>query len=113
MLRTWWQYLRIAWVREPIGQHYLRRLLVSFKFELNMYVAAMASFFGVATLGFAGTLGWPLAMGVVISLGAAAIFFAKAARDTSEVLANVRAALVKGVGEPPFDQGDNPKRGLV
>src|SRR4051812_19548461 len=33
MLDTWWRYLRIAWVREPVGQHYLRRVLVSFKFE--------------------------------------------------------------------------------
>src|SRR6185503_7689021 len=24
VLETWWQYLRIAWNIEPIGQHYLR-----------------------------------------------------------------------------------------
>src|SRR5438132_6175097 len=30
MLDVWWRYLRIAWTHEPIGQHYLRRMLVSF-----------------------------------------------------------------------------------
>jgi hypothetical protein len=25
MLETWWRYLRIAWSKEPVGQHYLRR----------------------------------------------------------------------------------------
>src|ERR1700682_4764388 len=43
MVKTWWEYLRIAWDKEPVGQHYLRRMLVSFKFELNMSVAAMAT----------------------------------------------------------------------
>src|SRR5438034_8100637 len=42
MVATWWRYLRIAWVREPVGQHYLRRMLVSFKFELNMFAASRA-----------------------------------------------------------------------
>lgn len=47
MLATSWKYLRIAWVHEPIGPHYLRRLLVSLKFELNMFVAVMISLIGV------------------------------------------------------------------
>ena len=35
MMEKFWRYLRIAWTTEPTGQHYLRRLLAVFKFELN------------------------------------------------------------------------------
>ena len=73
MLGTWWRYLRIAWSKEPVGQHYLRRMLVSFKFELNMSVAA-AGLFGMA-------------------------------QTSAGVLADVRQQLVRGIGEPPFDEG--------
>ena len=52
MLATSWKYLRIAWVHEPIGPHYLRRLLVSLKFELNMFVAVMG------LIRFSGRLTW-------------------------------------------------------
>ena len=110
MLDTWWRYLRIAWVQEPIGQHYLRRLLVSFKFELNMFVATLISLVGVPILGFAGSIRWSFATGFGVLLAVAAVLFAKAARASSDVLADVRAALVKGVGEPPFDQSGNPTR---
>src|SRR6516164_3872904 len=57
MLATWWQFLRIAWPVEPIGQRYLRRMLVSFKFELNMCVATGLCTLGVAPV-FHDHLGW-------------------------------------------------------
>jgi hypothetical protein len=110
MMDIWWQFLRIAWAREPIGQHYLRRMVVTFKFELNMFVASFSSFLGVGMLGFVGVSKWNVAIPTAAALGIATMFFAKAARDSSEVLADVRAALVKGVGEPPFDKNGNPTR---
>jgi len=110
MLETWWRYLRIAWAREPVGQHYLRRMLVTFKFELNMFVATFVSLLAVGALGMAGSMPWPAVLKTGLGFAAAALFFAKAARDSSEVLADVRTALVKGVGEPPFDaSGDSGK----
>ena len=108
MLKDWWRYLRIGWVHEPVGQHYLRRLLTSFKFELNMSVAAWVSLVGVGVLGVGGQLQWPLALFIVVALGTLALLLAKAARDSSDVLAKVRAELVKGVGEPPFGGDGNP-----
>ena len=109
MLEVWWRYLRIAWAHEPIGQHYLRRMLVSFKFELNMFVAVMVCTVGFGLLGFSGAVRWPIVVAVEVVLGSAALLLANAARGSSEVLADVRANLVKGVGEPPFDQSDNPR----
>src|SRR5687767_1350836 len=37
MVDIWWRYLTIAWRHEPIGQRYIRRFVVSFKFELNTF----------------------------------------------------------------------------
>jgi len=108
VLETWWQYLRIAWNIEPIGQHYLRRLLVSFKFELNMCVAALGSAPGVLALGFMGlTSTLATASGVIVVLLSAAALF-RAARDTAGVLAELRSCLLLGVGAPPFGAGGEP-----
>jgi hypothetical protein len=103
MLDAWWRYLRVAWDKEPIGQRYLRRLLVQFKFELNMFVAALGSIPGVIWLGFTGWL-TDLTAALIIGglcIGASALF--NAANGSSEVLAKVRAELLKGVGQPPFE----------
>ena len=51
---------------------------------------------------------WPKAVGTGLMLGVVAVLLAKAARGSSDVLVDVRAALVKGVGEPPFDENGNP-----
>src|SRR5262245_55031913 len=58
MIEYWWKYLTIAWTREPIGQHYLRRLLVSFKFELNMFVALVLALPSVPMLVRQNLLGY-------------------------------------------------------
>jgi hypothetical protein len=108
MLATWWKYLRIAWVHEPIGQHYLRRLLVSFKFELNLFVASLANILSIGGLAMVGAVPWPATITAEIGLGIAALLLANAARGSAEVLADIRAALVKGVGIPPFDANGDP-----
>ena len=84
-------------------------MLVSFKFELNMFVATMVCLVGFWLLGFSGSVRWPIVVAVAVGLGAAAVLLANAALGSSEVLADVRANLLKGVGEPPFDQSGNPR----
>jgi hypothetical protein len=110
MLETWWRYLRIAWVKEPIGQQYLRRLLVTFKFELNMFVAALFASLGVLLLAVTGRLQFTTGLGVLVGMIVAASLFFGAARGSANVLAEVRQRLVSGVGEPPFDEMGNPKK---
>jgi len=113
MIDHWWKYLTIAWTNEPTGQHYLRRLLVSFKFELNMFVAVLVALPSVPTLVFYNLLicwrGWVLSVGLV----AAAVVFFYFAKSSSDVLADVRRHLVEGVWEPKGQlresQGNVPK----
>jgi hypothetical protein len=111
MLDTWWKYLRIAWSREPIGQRYLRRLVVSFKFELNMCVATLLSTPTAWSLWKSGLVTGRTAALVGIGFGATAVAFYFAARGSADVLADLRGHLVKGVGDPPFDSDGNPRQG--
>jgi len=46
----WYEYLKIAWIREPIGQRYLRKILMTFKFELNLLVATIPTMLGTLAL---------------------------------------------------------------
>jgi hypothetical protein len=47
--KEWFDYLRLAFEREPVGHRYLRTLVLRLKFELGMAVASvpftLASFF--------------------------------------------------------------------
>jgi hypothetical protein len=109
LLETWWRYLRIAWNKEPIGQHYVRRLLVTFKFELNMFVATLATIPGVLALSFMHGISELATAFTIIGLLFAASLAFKAAKDSAQVLADVRTKLLLGVGEPPFDDKGNPR----
>ena len=103
LVETWWLYLRSAWKEEPVGQGYLRRLVVSFKFELNMSVGSLVAIFGFCLLGtFERSARWP-SVAAIILLGGAAGLLLTMARDTSAVLAETRAQLVRGVHRPPVD----------
>ena len=97
MLETWWRYLRIAWSKEPVGQHYLRRMLVSFKFELNMSVAAALTIPGVVILGMRGAIGGGAAAVTIAILAVAAAGLFGMAQTSAGVLADVREQLVRGV----------------
>ncbi len=95
MLAEWRRYLQIAWKVEPIGQHYLRRLLTTFKFELNLLTAAIVAFPGVVLLFGAGLVspgaGWAL-IGVSVALG---WYLLQAATATSLLLADTRKLLLE------------------
>lgn len=97
MVKTWWEYLRIVWTNEPVGQRYLRRLLVSFKFELNMLTAAFFAIPGVLLLGLGDYVSARIFYGLLIGSVVAVGVFWFFAKDTAEVLANVRKELTKGV----------------
>ena len=102
MLRSWWRYLRIAWKVEPTGQHYLRRILAIFKFELNGFVASIAALPGLLWIVSSGLVNAGAAVWLVLGDVAAAAYLFHAASQTSQLLAQIRSQLLFGVGEPPF-----------
>ena len=98
MLRSWWRYLRIAWQTEPTGQHYLRRILTIFKFELNAFVAMSAALPGVLWIACAGVLQKSAVAALVLGGGVTAVYLFHAAGQTSLLLAQIRSQLLQGVG---------------
>jgi hypothetical protein len=91
---TWKEYLLLEWEREPVGQRYLRRLLVTFKFELNACVAALLSLPGIAWLAAQGSISCSNALRVVVCIVVVALLLYVAARGSAGVLADVRQRLV-------------------
>jgi len=104
MQRSWWRYLRIAWKVEPTGQHYLRRILTIFKFELNGFVATVAALPGLLWIASSGVVTPGAAVSLVVGAVAAALYLFCAAGHTSQLLAQIRSQLLLGAGEPPFDE---------
>jgi hypothetical protein len=92
-----------------VGQHYLRRMLVLFQFELHMSVAAAAGIPGALFLGVQGLIGWGAVTLATILLALSAALLFSMARSSAGVLADIRQHLVLGVGEPPFDVQANPR----
>ena len=92
--QRWTEYLKIAWVREPIGQSYLRRVLMAFKFELNLLIAALATFPGTLLLGYYKVVPvhaafWTLSLTLVF-----AVYLAYAVRVDSDLLHRLRCDLL-------------------
>ncbi len=95
----WTEYLKIAWVTEPIGQRYLRSVLTMFKFELNMLVAVVCSIPGVLTLGHYKVLPhhavfWIVTLSIV-GMG----YLAYAVFEDAELLHRLRGDLVAVANE--------------
>jgi hypothetical protein len=108
MLRRWREYLRIAWQTEPVGQHYLRRIMIVFKFELNLLVASVATLPALVALGHYDVLpshGVATVFGVTLLL---AVYLYNASVASSLLLDELRQELIaqaKATGEfKPSDE---------
>lgn len=102
----WTEYLKIAWIREPVGQRYLRRVLTTFKFELNMLVATLATLPGIVVLGYYRVLPQHAVIGIVLIAIALLIYLWIAALEDSKLLHRLRGELItvarlQKVLEPP------------
>jgi hypothetical protein len=92
---VWYEYLALKFDIEPVGQRYLRTVLLRLKFELATAVAVIICYGGLVWLCIAkGLLSWvPLAL-LGLGFTALAIFLGHQAYKGAEVLANVRRVLV-------------------
>lgn len=79
---------------EPIGQHYLRTMVIALKFELGLCVAAVVALPGTFVLGLLGRVRWWL-MVACGAEGLAAFGLLLQANDCMENLAEVRGKLVE------------------
>jgi hypothetical protein len=88
----WDQYLRLTFSIEPVGQRYLRTILLRFKFEVGTAVALLLSGSGLfwTGLGYPWALFWFL---VCVALASCLLFEAS---SSHRVLSEIRHEILKG-----------------
>jgi len=96
----WNQYLRLTFKIEPVGQRYLRSVMLRFKFELGTAVALLSSGIGLlfTSLTLCKALTW---FGVCGSIAIYLIFVE--ARGSHELLSEIRHEILKGAICYPSD----------
>jgi hypothetical protein len=89
----WCQYLRLAFKTEPVGQRYLRTILLRFKFELGSAIAFLSTGFGLfqTNLPLYKSLMW---FGFLAAVAAYLVFVE--ARSSHRLLSEVRHEILKG-----------------
>jgi hypothetical protein len=95
MMDTWWKFLCLEWQNPPVGDGYIKRLLVSFKYELNMCVAAGACLPGLLALVLRGHISTSIGVSALLAALLAVFLFYRAARGSADVLVRVRHDLVQ------------------
>jgi hypothetical protein len=104
----WYDYLRIAFDKEPVGHRYLKTLVLRLKFELGM---AVASFFFAGGALYIPTLWrWRVVMVGVALL--ALLFFAYEAKSSNRTLSDLRRELLKKDWNPTPKHEDLIPAGL-
>jgi hypothetical protein len=92
---VWFEYLALKFNQEPVGQRYLRSLVLRLKFELSAGVSLLLSFPGIVWLSVRKDLFAPCALMVLglVFIGIAAYLFHQSYKGAA-ALANVRRVLV-------------------
>jgi hypothetical protein len=96
---NWHRYLRLAFRVEPVGQHYLRTILLRLKFELGCLFGLIPAMIGI---WFTDISPWARSWWFVGGLFLAA-FFLYEAWASHELLGEIRVDILKGISEIPGD----------
>ena len=94
----WYQYLKIAWIREPIGQRYLRKILTTFKFELNLLVATVPTMLGTLALHHYHLIRDEDTAWLAVSIALLGCYLWYAVRADADLLHRLRGAASRGRG---------------
>lgn len=89
-LEQWFDYLRLAFDKEPVGHRYLRTLVLRLKFELGMTVASVP--FSCGALWIEAPCIWRI--GFVIGSIVIAVYFWHEARCSNKALSDLRRELL-------------------
>jgi hypothetical protein len=89
--KEWFDYLRLAFNKEPIGHRYLRSLVLRLKFELGMAVASVPCALGTLWLPISWV--WRSIL-VAVSLGLGIYLYIEA-RSSNKTLSELRREMLK------------------
>lgn len=95
--KDWYPYLKISFSEEPVGQRYLRTLVMRLKFELGCVPAALFAILGVCLLRPT----WCMKIGTIMLLAVFGAYMLFEASESIEQTALVRLTLVDVVPTAP------------
>jgi hypothetical protein len=98
-IEEWFKYLRIAFDKEPVGQRYLRTLVLRLKFELGMTIASVP--FAVGALCLRAPCWWRI--GIFWFALIAFAFFWVEAKSSNKALSELRRELLKSDWNPTMN----------
>jgi hypothetical protein len=101
-LEEWFKYLRIAFDKEPVGQRYLKTLVLRLKFELGMTIASLP--FAGGALCLQAPCWWRVGI-FCFALGAFAFFWLEA-KSSNKALSDLRRELLKTEWNPTTKTAD-------
>jgi len=97
---TWREYLKLKFQVEPIGQSYIRSILLRMKFELGFGLALMVTLPGTISLGWQlGLPLWPHLTLIFVLTLAIGGYLLHESYDSAHTLSRVRKLLVAASGE--------------
>jgi hypothetical protein len=108
-MRNWYDYLRTAYVADPIGRRYLRTLVLRLKFELGVAFAALVAIFGVLALWWIG-VSYSIAFPLVLLAGGISTLQFREARATHKTLAVTRSEINKEIKVVAVSGSSSPAR---
>jgi hypothetical protein len=94
--KQWFEYLRTAFVADPIGRGYARTLVLRLKFQLGIMLASLVAGLGVVWLIWLG-LDWKGAIILLLMAAGLSAWNYKAARDVHDALEKVRKELCQEI----------------
>lgn len=87
----WFEYLRLAFDKEPVGHRYLRTLVLRMKFELGMTIASVPVAFG----GFWVHTSWHCRILIFLAALIAGLYFYHEAKSSNRSLSLLRREMLK------------------
>ena len=94
-MSDWWAYLSVTFEKEPIGQSYLRTILLRLKFELSMFFSLIIFSIGlIITSAILCTFNLYILFAIVLATPLA-FYLKHEAYNSCKLLAKVRAKLIK------------------
>lgn len=89
----WYLYLRLAFKVEPVGNHYLKTLVLHLKFELDGALGLLVAAPGLLPIEFPF---WPKVIGISATV-ALAMYMLWESQNSHRALSKVRHELLKGI----------------
>ncbi len=95
LMEEWYEYLRLSFTTEPVGQKYISRVVMRMKFELSFSLSLV--FCGVGSIWLKYRLATGISVVAILVMFGVAAYLLWESFNSSKMLRKIRHELLKGV----------------